>query len=224
MLMSKNWLRSSALIAVVGFISVAVSPLMAMKSASAQVNETIIGQLFSSKQSKQFARVSAGTIIPIRYEEADKIIVTPDETASFTLTVAADILDSSGRLAIPLGSLIEGEMQPSGRGTQFVARDLILYNSEERLLIDADSAVISNTRTITRRSNPDILRGAAIGAAAAGVLSEIFGDLDWYEVLAGAGVGILAELLIRGDEEVEVVVIDPDRDLDLKLQSDLFVD
>jgi DNA-binding transcriptional regulator LsrR (DeoR family) len=73
---------------------------------------------------------------------------------------------------------------------------------------------------ITEESDPDILRGAAIGAAAAAVLSEIFGSIDVIEVLGGAGLGALAEILLSGSEEVEVVVIEPATDLDLTLQSE----
>jgi DNA-binding transcriptional regulator LsrR (DeoR family) len=83
------------------------------------------------------------------------------------------------------------------------------------------SDVITDTEIITEESDPDILRGAAIGAAAAAVLSEIFGDIDFIEVIAGAGLGALAAVLLGGrKEEVEVVVVYPESDLDLTLQSD----
>jgi hypothetical protein len=80
---------------------------------------------------------------------------------------------------------------------------------------------ITETETIEKGSDTSsIFKGAAIGAAAAAVLSEIFGDIDFVEVLAGGGVGAVAGLLLGGRNEAEVVVINPDTDLDLTLQSD----
>ena len=82
--------------------------------------------------------------------------------------------------------------------------------------------MITETETLNEKSSPNILRGAAIGAAAVAVVSEIFGDIDLGEVLAGAGIGTLAELLLRGNrKEAEVSVIEPETDLDLTLQDDL---
>ena len=53
-------------------------------------------------------------------------------------------------------------------------------------------------------------------------MGEIFGGIDLGEVLAGAGVGVLGEVLLRGrkQKEVEVVVVRPDTDLDLRLEED----
>jgi len=46
------------------------------------------------------------------------------------------------------------------------------------------------------------------------------GRIDILEVLGGAGLGALASVLIRNREEVEVIVINPQEDLSLTLQSD----
>lgn len=52
---------------------------------------------------------------------------------------------------------------------------------------------------------------------------EIFGGVNLGEVLAGAGVGAIASSVFGGkkDKEVEVVVVRPERDLALTLESDL---
>ena len=87
--------------------------------------------------------------------------------------------------------------------------------------MDATSQVVTRTEVVRRGADAgDILKGAAIGGAAAVVLSEIFGDIDFLEVLGGAGAGAVAGLLL-GKREVELVSIDPNSDLDLILQSDL---
>jgi hypothetical protein len=161
-------------------------------------------------------------VIPVRFDEAEKIVVTPEETAPVTLTVAQDIRSSSGTILIPTGSQIEGNLQPTDGGTQFVAQNLILKNSRQRLPIEATSKVITETETIKKGTDTSgILKSAAIGAAAAAVLSDILGDIDLREVLGGAGLGAIAGLLLGGREEAEVVVVYPDTDLDLTLESDL---
>ncbi|HEY9660566.1 MAG TPA: hypothetical protein V6C65_19090, partial [Allocoleopsis sp.] len=161
----------------------------------------------------------SGTLIPVSYDKAEKIVVTPDETSPVTLEIPANILNSSGRLMIPAGSQLEGNLQPANGGTQFVANTLILPDGT-RQAINAASNVVTETETITEQDDPNILRGAAVGAAAAAILAEILGSIDVLEVLAGAGVGTLAEIfLLRNKREVEVVVVYPEQ-LEVRLQSE----
>lgn len=167
--------------------------------------------------------IPAGTVIPTTYDR-DRIIVTPQETVPVTLKTATNVQTTSGRVLIPSGSEIVGELRPSGRGTQFVAQELILANSNRRIPISATSSVVTRRETITRRSNPRLLEGAAIGAAAGAILGEIFGSIDWWEVLGGAGLGALASVLIRNRTEVEVIVVEPETDLNLRVESDLILD
>lgn len=164
--------------------------------------------------------VPAGTLIPVRYDKAEKIVLTPDETVPVTLTVTRDVLTARGTVLIPTGSQIEGNLQPVEGGTQFVAQKVVLPQGDRTAPIDAISSPITQTETITKRSNPNILRGAAIGAGAAAVLAEVFGKIDFIEVLGGAGIGALAEVLLRRRQEVEVIVVEPATDIDLRLQSD----
>ena len=146
--------------------------------------------------------------------------MTPDETAPVKLKVAQDITTSGGTVLIPEGSVIEGELRSAGEGTQFVAENLVIAGQNGKTPIDATSEVVTRRETINKRSDPKILQGAAIGGAAAAVLSEIFGRIDILEVLGGAGLGALASVLIRDRKEVEVIVVNPQEDLNLTLQSD----
>jgi len=219
MLNFHRWQSRTALLIALAMTSTVTVPVLSIQKATAQSQSYLIGQsLFRSNE----YTIPAGTIIPIE-SDAEKIIVKPNETVDVTLQVAADIRSSSGRILIPRGSEIKGQMQPAFGGTQFVAQDLILETrrEEERVPIDATSEPIIETEIIDEKTDPDILRGAIIGAAAGAILSEILGDIDLGEVLGGAGVGVLAELLLRGKEEVEVVIVDPNRDLDLTVESDL---
>lgn len=213
-----RWQSRTALLIALGITSTAAVPIVISAPAIASKEPYVVGQRLPRSSR---LTVPVGTVIPVRYDQAERIIVTPEETSPVTLTVAEDILSDDGIVVIPAGSQIEGELQPAEGGTQFVSEDLILANTEQRLPINATSAVITETETITEKSDPDILKGAAIGAAAGAVIGEIFGGIDLGEVLGGAGVGVLASVLLRGEKEVEVVNVDPETDLNLTLQSDL---
>ena len=218
MLISHRWQSRTALLIALGITATAAFPLLSATTAIANSKPYVVGQLFPRSRE---VRVSAGTVIPVRFDEAERIVVTPDETAPITLVVAEDIRSAAGTVLIPAGSKIEGNLQPVRGGTQFVAEELTFRNSNRQRPIDATSEIITETETIEKGSNSSsILKGAAIGAAAAAALSEIFGDIDVIEVLAGGGVGAVAGLLLGGRNEAQVVVINPDTDLDLTLQSD----
>jgi len=172
-------------------------------------------------------RIPSGSVIPVSYEK-DKIVVTRDETAPLTLTVARDIRTAQGRVLIPAGSQIVGQLQPvrSGnqRGTQFVARELIL-SSRQRYRIDANSGIITRTEKVQKGANGgSVAQGAALGAASAAALAGITGDkaIATEEVLGGAGIGALAGVLF-GRRSVDVIVIRPEADLAIRLRSDLLL-
>ncbi|MEO1340887.1 MAG: hypothetical protein AAFV28_07040, partial [Cyanobacteria bacterium J06635_13] len=153
--------------------------------------------------------VPRGFIIPVEYEE-EKILLTPEETVPITLLVAADIKDSRRNVLIPFGSEIVGQIEPNYNesGSFFSANEIIFPDGYTQRL-DAESDVITRTEIIEEGANTgDILKGAAIGGAAAAVLSEIFGDIGILEVLGGAGAGALGGLLLGGSE-VELISIDP---------------
>ena len=166
--------------------------------------------------------IPAGTTIPLEYDK-DKILVTKEETTPITLTVAANIRDRSRNTLIPYGTEVTGQIEPVGNGRSgsiFVADELIFADGT-RQFINARSQPVTRTETVSRGKDAgDVLKGAAIGAAAAAVLSEIFGDISVGEVLGGAGLGAIAGLLLGGNE-VELISIDPNQDLDITLDSDL---
>jgi hypothetical protein len=166
------------------------------------------------------AVVPAGTVIYVQYDK-DKVVLVPDETVPLTLTTARDVLGYGGTVLIPAGSEIKGKLKPASGGTQFTAEELKLSNGKS-VDISAISNVISRTETVTKQSNPEYFRGAAIGAGAGAILGEIFGNIKIWQVLAGAGLGVLTEVfLLRHSEQVDVIVVYPNQDLTLRLQSDV---
>ena len=214
MLLPKRWRSGTALTLTMTLVSTLAIPLVFIKPATALPNQ--VAQRFPDTWRNS---VPSGTEIPITYEK-DKIVVTPTETAPVKLTVARDITTSGGTVLIPEGSIIEGELRPASDGTQFVAKNLVIAGQTTKNPIDATSGIITRRETITKRSDPKILQGAAIGGAAAAVLSEIFGRINILQVLGGAGLGALASVLVRNRQEVEVIVVNPQEDLNLTLQSD----
>jgi hypothetical protein len=214
MLLPNRWKSGTAMTLAMTMASSIAIPLTFIRPATASPIQ--VAQRFPDSWRNT---IQSGTRIPITFDK-DEIIVTPDETAPVKLTVAQDITTSGGEVLIPEGSVIEGEMTPAGDGTQFVAKTLVIDDQDVETSIDATSDVITRRETINQRSNPRVLERAAIGGAAAAVLAEIFGRIDLWEVLGGAGLGALSSVLIRDRKEVEVIRVNPEEDLTLTLQSD----
>jgi len=219
---TRFWQSPTALLMALGVSLSASLPLLASRPAMARESYQI-AQIFRNP-SRQVG-LPAGTIIPVYYDEAERVIVAPGESVDLDLIVAEDLRSFRGTTVLREGSIIRGELRPvnDDEGAQFVATEVIPYGTDRATPIAAYSDIITETETISRRTNPDYLRGAAIGAAAAAVLSEVFGSIDFLEVLAGAGLGVLGEVLIRRDREVDVFVIEPDTDLDLTLEDDFIL-
>lgn len=222
-----SWKSRTATFMALAIATSATIPLVTSTSASAQLfprqpypSRTQPYPTTPYPQSTQVT-IPAGTSIPVRYDKAERILVSPDETMDLTVTVATNIVTRNGAVLIPAGSQIVGQIQPVYGGSQFVARELIV-NQNRRQNISATSRVVSQTEEITRGSNTrSILKGAAIGAAAAAAVAAITGDraIATEEVLGGAGLGALSGVLL-GRRRTEVVVINPS-DLNLTLNSNL---
>jgi len=211
------WRSPAALTMAIGMSLSAALPLL--MSVPAMAGESMqLAQLF--RRPSQLVGVGAGTVIPSSYTGDERVILTPDETVDLDLTIDRDVYSSRGTIVIRAGSVVRGELRPVEGGTQFVASEIVLAGTDEPREFVATSDVITETQTIDRRTDPDFLRGAVIGAAAAAVLAEVFGSVDFLEVLAGAGLGVLGEVLLRRDREVEVVVVEPNSDLDLLVEED----
>ena len=215
MITSQKWRSATAAILALGITVATSAPLVVATPAEAQQR---ISQFDS-------IRIPSGSVIPVSYEK-DKIVVTRDETAPLTLTVARDIRTDQGRVLIPAGSQIVGELRPVKRrnqvGTQFVATELIV-SRRQRYRIDGNSQVITRTERVQKGAGAgSVVQGAALGAAAAAALAGISGDkaIATEEVLGGAGIGALAGVLL-GRRSVDVIVIRPEEDLSVRLRSDI---
>ncbi|MGA7935054.1 MAG: hypothetical protein WCA35_16020 [Kovacikia sp.] len=214
-----RWQAGPVLVILLGLGSSAIAPFTL--PATATPASYSVAQLFPQPGVPRRLTIPAGTQIPMQYNEAKKIVVLPTETNPLTLTVARNVRNTYGTLLIPAGSQVKGELRPAEGGSQFHAQELILTDGT-RLPIDATSEVVTKTQEVRKGGSSQILTGTAIGAAAAAVLFGVTGSrrISVGKVLAGAGLGALGGWLL-GKQTVDVVVIDPNADLTLTLNSDL---
>jgi hypothetical protein len=198
--------------------------LVSNGSAPAISSPYIVGQGTSPSPSPSpQVVIPSGASIPVKYDKADRVLVTPDERAPLTLTVAQNIVSRQGTVLIPAGSQVVGELRPAaGGGSQFVASELVLTDGR-RIAINATSEVITKTEEVRKGTNAgSVIKNTALGAAAAAAISAVTGDraIATEEVLGGAGIGALLGVFL-GRDRVQLIAIDPNTDLNLTLNSDL---
>ncbi len=155
--------------------------------------------------------IPQGTAIPVKYDKAEKILVTKDETAPLTLTVSQNVITQEGAVVIPAGSQVIGQLKPAQGGSQFVAEKLVLTTGQE-YQVNATSEVITKTQTVNKgTSTGTIIQNTVLGAGAAAAVSAVTGDraIATEEVLGGAGIGALIGLFF-GKNSVDLIAIDPD--------------
>jgi len=131
----------------------------------------------------------SGTSIAVKYNYAKRIVVSPQETAPLTLTVASDIRNNQGNVVIPAGSQFVGQLQPKTGGSQFVASQLMING--QQFPINASSQPITTTKNVRDTNFTAILEDAALGSAAAAGISAITGNkhITALKVLTGTAVG-----------------------------------
>jgi hypothetical protein len=173
-------------------------------------------------------RIPAGTAIPIRYEGAERILLAQNEPSPIPLVlkVAQNVVTSSGRVLIPAGSDVIGQLQvvQNGSGAQFVASEIVLP-SNDRLAVNATSEVITKTTTISKGiSVGNVLAGAAVGSGAAAGIAAVTGDkkIQAWEVLTGTAAGSLLGAFV-GQNKITLLEVEPNSDLSLTLNSDLTI-
>lgn len=168
-------------------------------------------------------KIPSGAIIPVEYAK-DKILLGPNDKSPIVLTVAEDVLNADGKVMVPEGSKISGELRSTAAGVQFVAQELSIINGD-RVPLNATSRLIVKKESVTKGVNVgNLIKNTALGAAAAAAIAGVTGDraIATEEVLGGAGIGGLLGVFL-GRDKVDLYVVNPDTDLDLQLNSDLVV-
>ncbi|NJL78985.1 MAG: S-layer homology domain-containing protein [Richelia sp. RM2_1_2] len=162
--------------------------------------------------------IPEGTVLPVKYDKAEKILVTKDETAPLTLTISQNVVTDTGNLVIPAGSRVVGQLQPASGGSQFVAQKLILTTGKE-YNINATSGIIDKTETIRKGTSvKGIVKNTALGAGAAAAVAAVTGDraVATEEVLGGAAIGAITGIFFN-KKSVDLIVIDPNTDLEMTI-------
>lgn len=162
--------------------------------------------------------IPEGTVLPVKYDNAQKIMVTKDETAPLTLTISQNVITDTGELVIPAGSRVEGKIQPASGGSQFMAQKLMLPDGKE-YNISATSGIITKTETIKKgTSTKGIIKNTALGAGAAAAVAAVTGDraVATEEVLGGAAIGAITGIFFN-KKSVDLIVIDPNTDLEMTI-------
>ncbi|MBV5260881.1 hypothetical protein FLX56_20910 [Synechococcus moorigangaii CMS01] len=200
--------------------SAAIAPFAAVVPAQAQL---FPGQQTQGQDYGRTVTIRQGATIPVIYPDAERVLVSTEETLDLTVEVAANLTDRNGQILIRRGTLIEGQIRPVRDGSQFIAERLVFPNNDTQEIY-AESRVNNRTENINQGADAgDILEGAAIGAGAAAVIALITGDrgIDFGEILIGGGLGALGGWILGGNSDAEVIAFDSDRDLNLTLTSAL---
>jgi hypothetical protein len=198
--------------------------LVSSNQASAINSPYIVAQGQPTPPKPVAVTIPQGTAIPVKYDKAEKILVTKTETAPLTLTISQNLVTQAGDVVIPAGSQVIGQLKPAQGGSQFVAQKLVLTTGQEYEL-NATSDVITKTQTINKgTSTGSIIQNTVLAAGAAAAVSAVTGDraIATEEVLGGAGIGALIGLFF-GKNSVDLIAIDPDTDLEMTINQNLLV-
>ncbi|WP_299414379.1 hypothetical protein [Acaryochloris sp. IP29b_bin.148] len=170
---------------------------------------------FEDRRSDRFqfnkGRLFAGRVIRTTAKNRDRIVIRKNDNQDLTLYIDEDIRsDDTGRVIIPRDSRIEGRLRPRDGGIQYDARRIVLPNGR-RYNLDAFSEIIfPNRRVASRRTRTsDGVRD---------VLATILGDRRREEVFDRQDEDF------RTSRDRDLVVVYPERDLDLRLRRDLNID
>jgi S-layer homology domain len=197
--------------------------LVSSNQASA-INSPYIVALGQTTPTPTAVTIPQGTAIPVKYDQAKKILVTKDETAPLTLTVSQNVVTQEGTVVIPAGSQVIGQLKPAKGGSQFVAERLVLTTGQE-YQINATSEVITKKETVNKGSSTRaIITNTILGAGAAAAVSAVTGDraIATEEILGGAAIGGLIGLFF-GKDSVDLIAINPDTDLQMTINQNLLV-
>ncbi|MEA5570480.1 conjugal transfer protein TrbI [Calothrix sp. UHCC 0171] len=232
-----SWKSGTAAMMAIAITTGTVAPVFILSPANAQYR---IGQPRNDGYNSRDITISRGARIPTKYDK-DKIYLVPGETMKATLVVSQNLVDrNGGNVLIPRDSKIKGEFVPVRRrdswnsnnssdsndiqGAQFIAREIELPNGETKR-IDASSDVVTRTEKVKKGPQTgEILRDAGYGAAAGAVIGLLTGDkkIGVGELLIGGAAGSIYRV-IKGGKEADLIAVDTQRDLTLRLDSPLTV-
>lgn len=197
--------------------------LVSQGQVAAIASPYIVGQ--APTPQPQAVRIPAGASIPVKSDNAEKVLLSKDETnpTPLTLKVAQNIVNSRGDVLIPAGSSVIGEVRVNNEAAQFYASEILLANGR-RLPVNATSNAVTTVESIRQGTSlGKVLGGAVLGSVAAAGIAGVTGDrtIKAGEVLIGSGLGAIAGAVLN--KRVDLISINPNSDLTLTLNSDLVI-
>ncbi len=197
--------------------------LVSQGQAAAIASPYVVGQAVTPQP--QAIRIPAGASIPVKSDNAERVLLAKDETkpTPLTLKVAQNIVNSRGDVLIPAGSSVIGEVRVNNEAAQFYGSEILLP-SGRRLALNATSNKVTTIESIRQGTSlGKVLGGAILGSAAAAGIAGVTGDrtIKAGEVLIGSGLGAIAGAILN--KRVDLISINPNSDLTLTLNSDLVI-
>ncbi len=161
-------------------------------------------------------RLEQGTIIPVGSLSSEgPQYFYPDTIYPLEVAVTQNIFDNQGRLVIPAGSRVFGQMEPAPGGSRFVATSIVLGGRTYSLR--ASSNILHDEKDPRQYSAEAIAQDAAIGAVAGTLLGAISGGVSAGNVLGGAVAGVV----VGNVTAPQVVVLRPGQSFNLTLEAPL---
>ena len=145
-------------------------------TANGQLTAVVPSQYVAGSEpvAQQPGQLLAGTTIPVRYTAASQIALRPDETVNLTATVATDVRNDKGAVAIPAGSQLIGQLVPTTSGTRFVTESVVINGVRRNLT--AASAPITTTKSLRDPSAAATLGAGALSTGIAAIIGGTSGD------------------------------------------------
>ncbi len=176
-----------------------------------QIRQKKIAQVFRSTYS-----LPVGQAIATKINRQDTLYISKGETVNASLLVDQDIASPNGTVLIPKGAIVEGQFVPVEGGSKFVAQKFTSRGATVSL--QAESALINDTKDPRETNAGAILTDAGIGGAAGAVLGGVLrGNVQILDVLGGAA----AAAVIGNVTAPQVTVIEPNTSINIVTKQNI---
>ncbi|MCM1983938.1 hypothetical protein [Lyngbya confervoides] len=162
-----------------------------------------------------------GALIPTVSRYGDRILIDKNDSESLTLLVERDIRsDTTRNILIPKGSQIEGRLRSHDGGIRYEA-DYVRLPNGRRYNLNARSETIYPRYRQARRGPSSDVATVILGT----ILSRELGRRQGLGEVLGRGGDLFGRSRdLRRRDRDDLVAIDPNRDLDLRLTKDFEID
>ena len=155
------------------------------------------------------------TKVPVEAPSNSTQYLDPGKDANASLVISQDVLDNRGSIVLPKGAEVRGKFAPVPGGLKFLA-DGVLINGQYASL-RASSNMIPDEKDTREHSGGTIARDAGISVVGGALTGLLSGGTywNWGGVLGGTAAGVI----MRDATLPRVVVVGPDRPINLRLDA-----